>query len=70
MTRNGTFRIEKGEIGPAVKNLRFTESFVKAFGSITGIGSEREVAGALFEGEVICPALRIENFRFTSSTDF
>lgn len=70
MTRNGTFLIEGGEIVGAVKNLRFTESLVNAFGNISGIGQELEVAGALFDGEVVCPSLRIDDFRFTSTTDF
>lgn len=70
MTRNGTFLIEDGQLGPAVKNLRFTESLVNSFGNISGIGRDRAVAGALFDGELVTPALRIENFRFTSTTDF
>ena len=70
MTRNGTFLIEDGKIITAVKNLRFTESLVNAMANVSGVGSELEVAGALFDGEIVCPALRIENFRFTSSTDF
>ena len=70
MTRNGTFLIEDGQITGPVKNLRFTESLVNAMASVSGVGSELEVAGALFDGEIVCPALRIENFRFTSSTDF
>jgi predicted Zn-dependent protease len=70
MTRNGTFLIEDGEITRPVKNLRFTESLVNAMASVSGVGKESEVAGALFDGEIVCPALRIEDFRFTSSTDF
>ena len=30
----------------------------------------REVVGALFDGEMVTPALRVEGFRFTSTTDF
>jgi len=70
MTRNGTFLIERGRVGQAVKNLRFTQSLVEALQRVTGVGDELEVAGALFDGEVICPALRIERFQFTSTTDF
>ena len=70
MTRNGTFRIEKGRLAGAVRNLRFTDSLLRAFASISGVGREWHVAGALFEGEVVAPALRIERFRFTSATDF
>ena len=70
MTRNGTFLIENGVVTRPVKNLRFTESLVNAMASVSGVGRDLEVAGALFDGEIVCPALRIENFRFTSSTDF
>ncbi len=70
MTRNGTFLVEGGEIVGAVKNLRYTESLVNALGNLSGIANEQEVAGALFDGVLITPAMRIENFRFTSSTDF
>ncbi len=70
MTRNGTFLIEGGRVRSAVRNLRFTESLVGALGRVSGIGRDLDVAGALFDGEVICPALRIEGFQFTSGTDF
>ncbi len=70
MTRNGTFLIRDGEVVEAVKNLRFTESLVNAFKNLSGIGRDRSVAGALFDGEVVTPAMRIEDFRFTSTTDF
>ena len=70
MTRNGTFLIEGGELVGEVKNLRFTESLVNALSNVSGIGREREVAGALFAGEIVTPALRVDGFRFTSTTDF
>lgn len=70
MTRNGTFLIENGKLQHGVRNLRFTEKLVGALGRISGISSESEVTGALFEGEIITPALRIDGFRFTSSSDF
>ncbi|MAF66770.1 MAG: hypothetical protein CMJ84_14065 [Planctomycetes bacterium] len=70
MTRNGTFLIEDGRLRGAARNLRFTESLVGAFGRISGVGRDLDVAGALFDGEALCPALRIEDFQFTSSTEF
>jgi predicted Zn-dependent protease len=70
MTRNGTFLIEKGEVRGAVKNLRFTDTLVRALANLSGIGDTSEVAGALFEGEVVTPPLRVEGFRFTSTSDF
>ncbi len=70
MTRNGTFLIENGEIAGPVRNLRFTDSLLNALARISSIGREREVAGALFDGEAVLPAVRIDGFRFTSTTDF
>ena len=69
-TRNGTFLIENGRIARPVQNLRFTQSLVQALRGVSGVGNALEVAGALFEGEVVCPALRLERFRFTSTTEF
>jgi predicted Zn-dependent protease len=70
VTRNGTYRIERGRATHAVKNLRFTESLVRALSRVRGISRELAVSGALFDGEMITPALCIEGFRFTSATDF
>lgn len=69
MTRGGTFRIHKGAVGDAVCNLRFTQSLVEALTRVTGIGSRQEIVGALFDGEIVCPALRLDGFRFTSTTE-
>ena len=70
MTRNGTFLIENGEVKGAVRNLRFTDTLVRCLADVTGVGDTPEVAGALFDGEVVTPALRIDGFRFTSCTEF
>lgn len=69
MTRNGTFEIVDGEVGRAVRDLRFTDSLVRMLASVTGIGHRQELAGALFDGDVVTPAVRIEGFRFTSTTE-
>ncbi len=70
MTRNGTFWIENGRVERPVKNLRFTQSLVDALSHLNGVGRDGEVAGALFDGEIVAPPLRLERFRFTSATDF
>jgi len=70
MTRNGTFWIENGRVRHAVKNLRFTESLVRALARVREVGRETAVCGALFEGEMIAAPLSIDGFRFTSATDF
>lgn len=70
MTRNGLFLIENGEVTRPLTNLRFTQGLVTALQNVAGIGDDLDVAGALFDGEVIVPSLRIDGFRFTSATDF
>ena len=70
MTRNGTFLIENGEVAGSVKNLRFTDTLVNALSRVGAIGTTPEVVGALFDGEVVTPAVRVDGFRFTSATDF
>ncbi|MBM3977074.1 MAG: TldD/PmbA family protein [Planctomycetes bacterium] len=69
ITRNGTYRIENGKLGRAVRNLRFTDSLVRTLGTLSGISNEQVVCGALFDGECVVPALRL-SLRFTSTTEF
>jgi PmbA protein len=71
MTRDGTFLIQDGRLGAAVRNMRFTESFLEALGRLGGVGRElcclpsRWTTGI---GGVLCPALLIRDFHFTGST--
>lgn len=70
MTRNGTFWVEDGEVREPVKNLRFTDSLLRFLGSEgVAVGARQDVAGALFNGQVITPALGLPSLRFTSSSD-
>ncbi len=68
-TRHGTFWIEGGRLGHPVHELRFTDDLVRILASVTGLGAQRAVAGALFDGDVLTPALRVEGFRFTSAAE-
>lgn len=71
MTRAGTFLIEDGEIKHSVKNMRFTQSLLKAFAEIDAIGDEAHASGgALFGGNFVVPAMKIPNWRFSSPTGF
>ena len=68
LTRNGTFLIEDGKVRGAVKNLRFTQSFLEALapGNVVGISREARFADSEFgAGLVHCPALRLGSWRFT-----
>lgn len=69
MTRNGTFWIENGKIAYPIKNLRFTESMVKAFSNIEMIGKTQHKCKGFFGGGPVVPAMKIRNFRFTSVSE-
>jgi len=71
MTRDGTFLIEEGEIKRPIKNLRFTESILKALSQVTAISKDRRVCS---EGTVysrrfvtgtVAPSIKIDGFNFS-----
>lgn len=71
MTRDGTFLIEEGEIKGPVKNLRFTESILKALSRVRAISRNRRVCS---EGTVysrrfvtgtVAPAIKVDGFNFS-----
>jgi len=64
LTRNGTFLIENGKITKPIATVRFTESMLDAFNNITAISKERELVTGF--GAALVPAVRIDNFHFTS----
>jgi PmbA protein len=66
MTRDGTFLVENGEVVGPVKNLRYTENVLEAFGRIDG--ASRRLT--LVKGPCIVPALRIREVQFTGTTEF
>jgi len=70
MTRDGFFLIEDSKITKPLKNMRFTESVINIFSNIEEIGNETELAGAFFGGGFLVPAMKINNFNFSSSTEF
>ncbi|MFP4460499.1 MAG: TldD/PmbA family protein [Candidatus Zixiibacteriota bacterium] len=69
MTRDGLFLIEDGKVTKPVNNFRFTESIFKALKNVVALGDELK----LFYGygtSYLAPAMKIENFRFSSKTEF
>jgi PmbA protein len=71
MTRDGTFLIEDGEIRGPIRNMRFTESVLKALSRVKSVSKERKVCS---EGTVysrrfvtgtVVPALQIDGFNFS-----
>ena len=70
MTRDGTFRIRKGELAGAVHNFRFAQSALGALKSVLGVGRDLEAIAPDYTsfGSTVAPALRVGGFRFASVT--
>ena len=66
LTRNGTFLVEKGKITGAVRNLRFTQSYVDALGpgNVLGVGDDARLY-ELWGGTAHVPSLRLASWNFT-----
>ncbi len=71
MTRGGLWQIKDGKVGGALKNLRFTDSLIRAFSTLDAVGKESKLkSGGLFGGGMVLPAVRIRGFNFSSGTGF
>jgi PmbA protein len=70
MTRDGTWRIEGGEIAGPVHNLRFSQSVLDALAAVKRIG--RDLHGFAPDyggyGSTVVPPVHCESFNFTSTT--
>ena len=71
MTRDGTFLIEEGEMKRPIKNLRFTESVLKALSRVTAISKDRRICceGTVYSRRfvtgTVVPAIKVEGFNFS-----
>jgi len=71
MTRDGTFLIEGGEIKRPVKNLRFTESILRALSRVAAISKDRKICteGTVYSRRfvtgTVVPAIKIDGFNFS-----
>ena len=63
MTRDGTFLVEDGKITGAIKNMRFTESILRALSSTEAVGREQRLIGTV--RSVVAPSMRLGTFNFT-----
>ncbi len=72
MTRDGTFLIENGEIKHAIKNLRFTDSMMRAFKSAVAISKESQLISAWWSavGCISAPTIHLGSFKFSGKTEF
>jgi PmbA protein len=69
MTRDGTFKIERGEVTRPVKNLRFTQSVLGALAGVARVGRDTELVSEWSLGATRVPALAIEAFHFSGVSD-
>jgi predicted Zn-dependent protease len=70
MTRDGIFRIRRGEVAEPVHNFRFAQSALDAFGSVSAIGVGRVAFAPDYGsyGSTVAAPVRIGEFRFASTT--
>jgi len=68
MTRDGTFLVEDGRIVGPVRNLRFTQSYLEALACTVGVARERRTLRG-FLGGVVVPAIRLDAWTFTGTTE-
>ncbi len=68
MTRDGTFMISDGRIEHGVKNLRYTQNALEALSNVEAVGDKTEISTELFFGGSRAPALKIRDFKFSSTT--
>ncbi len=68
MTRDGTFLVEGGKIVGPVRNLRYTQSYLDALAGTVAVARERKTLRG-FLGGVVVPAVRLEGWTFTGTTE-
>ncbi len=68
MTRDGTFLVEDGKIVAPVRNLRYTQSYLDALAGTVAVASDRKTLKG-FLGGVVVPAVRIDGWSFTGTTE-
>jgi len=67
MTRDGLFLVRGGQIVAGLKNLRFNESPLTMLANTVAIGPPVFLGG---HSNSLVPPIKVENFTFSSSTEF
>jgi PmbA protein len=72
MTRDGTFLVEDGEIKGGLKNLRFTDSVTRSFGTTKAVSKELQRCESWWSavGCMTVPTLHLGSFKFSGKTEF
>lgn len=69
MTRDGTFWIEDGVVKHPVRNLRFNQSLFDMLRGVEAMGVPQRTAGEE-SFEMVVPAMKVNEFNFSSSTRY
>lgn len=69
MTRDGTFRIEGGRISGGVRNFRFNQSIIEMLQNVEMLGPAVRASGEE-SFDMVVPAMKVRDFRFTAVTKF
>jgi predicted Zn-dependent protease len=69
MTRDGLFLVERGKVGPAVRNFRFNQSVLEMLRNVELLGSSHR-ATAEESFEMVVPPMKIGKFQFSEVTKF
>ncbi len=68
MTRDGTFLIEDGALRGGVRNMRFNHSLLETLRHCEFSRELHRTGGSSYS--LVVPTVKVENFHFTSGTDF
>ena len=69
MTRDGLFLVEKGRVGPAVRNFRFNQSVLEMLRNVEMMGPAVRATGEE-AFEMVVPAMKVRDFQFSEVTKF
>jgi predicted Zn-dependent protease len=70
MTRDGTFLVENGKLKRGLKNMRFNISLIEVLNNVVALGPAVLAAGEESAIGAVVPPMKIERFRFSSTTHF
>jgi predicted Zn-dependent protease len=69
MTRDGTFLVENGRVGPGVRNFRLNESLIHMLSNVEAMSVPLRACGEE-SFDMVVPAMKIRDFNFTEVTKF
>lgn len=70
MTRDGFFMIENGEVTSGLKNMRFTESVLHILNNVEALSQQLYKTETFWGGGgTVAPAIKVNDFHFTSKTE-